>query len=1140
MNRLSDILFNKFNTQIALYVGEGVPDEDIKNYYSLCDWDLVITSRTDFEFDKLWENPKRVCCSFGQAKPLPNLSKTEMPIIHLLGLNDNVNEDMRIAAKFFAGILRNFKNRKNLVVTGIDSDSKTDLELFNRDAVRDELDEIYPECISFWGNKSTVFKEKNNYRFNFYDSSLADIIRDYKEVFSEETDYGFLTDVEKDFYYRSKKPVPYDSADFLSLRGKATVLTNEKMHHCNPKASEVCTNHFRMFLETSSTAPVWEAYAPELKFYVTREYEDELLRYVRDALIGKEKQKTVVLRGAPGSSKSITLAAIAYKIYQEKKHPVIYITENIAESREYSDTLSSLKKLMEKLENKEENVLVVWDCSVFDEEHIKKLQEDLTNAGRHFVLLCCGYNNDALSRYKTFNASREFSEEEFKEFLSVCNRYSGISETTLKKATENERDVFILFYKVVYHIREKLALSLGNEHDVVNKYVLKKLKEITKSKNTWESSTNVLFNQLKELGLIDDDFIDENIQNKKAEDVENKLNEFNACVALFSQFGLLLPADAGHDIITKEENEEEKNSAVCYSSDKEALYSQVFGLPWLHYDEIRENFAFSFRIPLEAELFLKKTLKYSAEDQINLLLEIIDLYIKQHDEDDYKAKDEFFTYNLQKLIRFMGPNSNSIVCKNDFLWKPAVKKNLCEITKKISEIIKKIAFVDDDGAFSAIFITFVREYWQDVEEKNIFEADKELSAVIDTALEKVDEIENKLQGMDNYTKKHYIAQRNTLINEVIQCNTIKKERFKSTNTLAYSVVYNLARTVIDCDWTNGFAYNSLFKAFKAYMGDCRISNNSLDGQMMENLVKLSELINDCNLLGDEIVNRGSYCDELSSNITYINDQLNSVEVSLKLVKERTGENDCFLDLYDEMMDKKNPAAIIFVCRKELSEIMRSFDPDNKEHCDKIKEVYEFMTEGETYGCIKQAAYALDFLIHVSWIHFCQKPLDGYKKECQIIEITKENWDELYRYGKDYYDLNAETKRPIICLVYALATLHKDNFSHDAFKEAKKVLPSEEWIIGSARMRAPFILCYKKDEDKTEKTIKFSGTVLEINPRYSGIISINELPSNLRKVPFRIENLGETPKENQTLRNLELGIGYAGFSVYTEKGRSRKK
>ena len=110
-----------------------------------------------------------------------------------------------------------------------------------------------------------------------------------------------------------------------------------------------------------------------------------------------------------------------------------------------------------------------------------------------------------------------------------------------------------------------------------------------------------------------------------------------------------------------------------------------------------------------------------------------------------------------------------------------------------------------------------------------------------------------------------------------------------------------------------------------------------------------------------------------------------------------------------------------------------------------------------------------------------------------------------------------------------------------YQEANRLLESlgEDNFYSVSRMRVPYLLC-----DESGTPWLFSGKVIQADEqRHAGFVKVDGVPQNLGRkngVRFFQNNLGRRsmPHQNDVLGDLEMGIGYMGFSLYTESGRSR--
>ena len=113
-------------------------------------------------------------------------------------------------------------------------------------------------------------------------------------------------------------------------------------------------DYFYMFLKNSVREPQWYGYS--YGFNIHRNFEDILYQKVKKGLenVGRPDNKSLLVVGQTGTGKSISLAAVAFKIFNEKKYPVIYINDpdvNFYSSYEYKSQTSHFKKCLCTLKN---------------------------------------------------------------------------------------------------------------------------------------------------------------------------------------------------------------------------------------------------------------------------------------------------------------------------------------------------------------------------------------------------------------------------------------------------------------------------------------------------------------------------------------------------------------------------------------------------------------------------------------------------------------------------------------------------------------------------------------------------------------------------------------------------------------------
>ena len=162
-------------------------------------------------------------------------------------------------------------------------------------------------------------------------------------------------------------------------------------------------------------------------------------------------------------------------------------------------------------------------------------------------------------------------------------------------------------------------------------------------------------------------------------------------------------------------------------------------------------------------------------------------------------------------------------------------------------------------------------------------------------------------------------------------------------------------------------------------------------------------------------------------------------------------------------------------------------------------------------------------------------------ECQLTYCSLQQWSEINKLCAQYNSIAGEYKEPLIILLYALSELQLSGLSETGFQAAIRVLNTlDENDFYQSRLRTPFMIC-----DETGNPVKYTGTVLNSGGK-GGFIQVNNVPRRLGGdygVRFRRYSIGrkkDMPSVHEFLTNLELGIGFTTFSVFTEEGRKDKE
>lgn len=1233
--KLADSFFRNFNCNpMILFVGKSIHQEALKLIASY-PWSCVITTKTDLAFSGYFakegtRTPKEYTSrSEIPAKPL---NRGNLPILRLLGVDGYSHNNSEDSNGFLASLgltldvgkevdLSRAQEMLQLLPRLLDCISKM-VVVGYQPGVEGELPlnvfartlmEIPNGNVQFWDMEPSGLPYEQLHQialrkeFLFTENRLADVVRNRSE------DKEPITlQISDDRYYLNEMPVSIQSEQLTRYGYLAKLLTERTVRGIRPNGTLQCEKWFSNFLLLSaSDGPQWYGYLHNSTFYVKRRYEDILVQLTRQMLSSGNFQDQssngpIVLHGPSGSSKSITLGALAYRIYNEQLCPVIFIRNDNLLFYSGSQELEDLDNLMQFIERRDianPRILLVWDCASYRSgiNNARKLVRQLQNRGRRFVLVCSAYSGPEESECKEYfrmersgesvrfrncniekaqvirsgqyfyvKASRELDKQEIDNLRGRFKEFSGIEPSLLKrwfdKLEKETCDIFDYFYRLIALLRPKLEEGLFREQRKVAQYVNEHLAKILGDQVM--QPANSMRQAFLDAGFHPEEIPVEADNEKKDTDFIDALNRFNLCVAMFSQFKLDVPSNLAFSVLMGD------NRSVYNVQ----LLQFITAIPWLYYGAGQKagDFVFRFRTPIEAEIFLKEK-GCTGEKQVDLLCEIIDLYGRNY-QNSYCLDDEL-AGGLQDLLRLMGPNSRYLPYRQSQSSHGEVLRCLEPLINKVWDIWEKYDVPDRDAGFASIAITFTREFYgkqwddtyyranrQDTSQKP-WEVDSEKYTVEsyqsrlnhlynaqNLADHCVAELENMLRSGDSqYTQQHLAEQKDMLIVEIAQCNSLAERlvgeyrelcgnetpedaQYHDQRIRRYPEIFRLLVQVIHHQPDNGYAYNAVFKSFcEAY---------EREGRKEKKLQYLSEIMQIVDMCSNiEILNRGANGqDEISKNIATIQAISNAFRITIDEIKSRSSASqNAYYTLYDRLLEAGNPAAITLICQKELERagiIFRSTTHLDSHQVIACKKVRSFMRESSNFECICGNSYALALLIRVSWMCYNKTALLG-STECQLTELDREEWDDIYRLCHMYCErTDAVGRQPIIVLLYALAEIH---ISWN-YQQAIWILDTlgEGQFYTSERMRTPFLLC-----DEVGNPLRFGGTVISTKDR-TGFIRVNGVPERLggkTGIRFYCGNLGRSirmPEKNDVLVDLELGIGYTGLSIYKAEGSLERR
>lgn len=1253
VERLCSALFNRFNSShVLLFVGQGMANDVVKDLVSNVRWSAIITTKRDEGFPAYFATWDRRPWECESRKDLTgrSLSRERPPIIRIFGDSKTSEEEDEFllygpqgrndssptgrAGDILRAIPALLDYTNHLVVAGLSSNEDTKaLDILAPLFLR----EVTPGSVSFWGMETSLRNEESyknwmkviseKMSFEFHDTALEDVLRYHQEEERTSRESAESPDSDGDIFYCDFAPVRIEQDDVLRIKSIGTLLTERTINRIRPLGRNMQRLWFSNFLELSGVdEPQWYGYLPQSDFHVKRDYEDPFVMLVRRALRGRGlgaepwQDRPIILSGAPCSSKSVTLGALAYRVYNEKADPVLFISGNLFQGSSFGSSFQRLDDALQTIQRSSGGshpTLVIWDGSSYREieNDAKNLLNRLKNRGRRVVLVCSSYSfeNDILSSegysYDDaseafehsndkkdklveirsgcvfFKTTRDMSDRERYVFWQKASNYSGISSEQIsflknELKSEDKPDIFDHYYKLITLLREHLEESLESEQSKVARFLQSEMSDyfVARSKKENEDRrSNPMWQAFLKAGMTEEQL--QKLFNEEDEPGENEeerdewresIVRANSFIAFFSKYKIDIPYSIVYSVITS------RSGDNPYGEDGRELFDVLTtDIPWLTCGENEdEEFVFRFRNSLEANIFLERH-GIDGEQLVDMAVKVLGFYGESYSKNQFD--DPRLAQKLQALIRIMGPNSKYYT--ETSAEQMDILVHLDKVIDAVGRLLQDCQVPDVDQGFALLYVTLTREYYG-VYGRNVwgvlhkrtggsydYDVDgyrkedyelrlMQLNSASARALRSESHLEQHIGVCEDLQERaHLTRQANALIVEATRCSLEAddlRRQYRECCKLCgqdprtdcvddprpYVIQFKKLEEVIRTDPLNGYAYNALFTLFeREYESDRHSSDDKI-----EYLTEIMALVQDCRLLGDEIVNRGDRRNELDDHLVRISSFADDIPATIDFIEGResldTREASAFTEIYDRFLEEGNPAAILFVCRKEIKDILDSQENLSELERRRCQRVLDFMREPTRLSCISSDANALGTLIRVAWMTFGGRQLSA-TRECQTPAFSLDQWREIHVYCERYAQKAVRGgQQPLFILVYALSTIQIGGKTSESYDRAYGVLRriSEDRFGGQYRLRTPFMVC---DEDG--KPSRYSGRVRYVRDRY-GFMDVNGLPTrfgNNDGIRFYFSNLGRnvsTPERGDVFADLEIGISYTEFRIYKEEGR----
>ena len=688
--------------------------------------------------------------------------------------------------------------------------------------------------------------------------------------------------------------------------------------------------------------------------------------------IGKESNKPLIVVGQTGTGKSIAVASVAHKIFNEKKYPVIFINDpdvNFYSNTEYklkevnkkgSAAFNALDALIESIENKgAKAVLLVWDTSSFNagRKKILRLYQALLARGRKVYLVSTAYetNNNANIRNSDEENSEEYNEEyvfdkKFVECIAsvdVSDEAEQLRDILLKKCGLDEKAVdkvinyyvksspnfLSMFYQAFDMLRGNLSQGVykeaTNNLDELDRVLEKEIKEETFN-NAFADAFKKFENQLVKLGL-------ESGEASKEEALKDKIvvakDKFIKCIAVCSRFKLKMPYDFALRLLGT------YNGKIIQELTKSTFFVVS--------EDMYDNYEISLRTPLEAKMYIQAK-SMTAMDEIECIIEML----KQMNPSGYYAQQKEVRL-CEKLIRIIGPNS--LENRNYY------RRGYAEIIEALSDLRKKKNIWEP--ILISQEITYIREY---------FGADNNLPNA-----ERIEALRNAIDIADEVLSRSEfngisMGTRNAIIVESSNSKLLLCRLNEETDSYLYKELRRDLRQVIRYDNLDYHAYVTLMKG------------SIIEYKNEKDRVKKVELLEAMCSLADEIMFENP--DVASSE--YFQRQVTEI---YGLMDDSTTEQ----SYIDELVTNGSAAGLFVYARK----ILRSNEVDyrhsiitdaQKDACEKV---YALFNDPKYKQVVQDSESCQYMLLNIVWLINNKAPIYS-EGEYWITRMSQATWREI--------------------------------------------------------------------------------------------------------------------------------------------------
>lgn len=903
--------------------------------------------------------------------------------------------------------------------------------------------------------------------------------------------------VQQSLYYEFSR-----YGQLLSIRQMDTIAISRMLQ----------VDYFYRFLKQSPYEPQWYGYNPRNGFAVQREYEEKLYTIV-SAKLANGASDPVILAGQTSSGKSVALAALAYRVFHERKYPVLFVTNPETTFAIDSPSFQALDNLLYELEQRgAERVLLIIDYSVYNlqrNESIRRVMDRCANRGRKVVIVASAVQT--ASHYKVIEAPIRLTEAEKQAFVDLLVEKGRLDrnqvESWLQRSSQAD-NLLSMLYRLLWDIHPELEHGMYTEISRGLEDTRQKLLDLPLPK-LMPTSNSSIAEQLVRLGLAEDPNRDSpEIAADRQSRIVQSLDSFSRCLAVASLFRLRMPITMALRLLTIPE----------WYHNRKLYLNVVFESPWLICVMDSDSYApgeyyITFRTLADAQIYLA-SLHIDKAAEMGIVAETIDS-LREITGAFYNDEIRF----LEQLIRMIGPNSDDNSVRGEgsgrsqwyYTYGPGSP-----------QVIQALARLRDNGIIApqlvAQEITYIREYYG---------ADNQSAATRVTYLNLAIRIAREMLDLASQPASSDVNWKPGLVDSILVESIFAELRLErayrdlaelgdvslcDSNTpvsALTSYAERLAKLVgvIRSQPENSYAYTALLSCFNSYYRDPSV-------ERMDKLMQLAAVV--------EIVDTVSASiPAVDANESYQKRQYEFVTILSEVSGNAEDER-----YFERLLKAGSAIGVYMKARTMLAQADIKFGRSLNEHNVNVcRQVLALLETPEYESVTRFHAASQNLRLQLKWL-CCNagKPIFEHERQCTC--ISADDWSAIYRICVDFKTLIIDRQPDssyVATVYYILALAAAQMGDYDTATNTWRLVHENDFH-SVARQRTWHILCKPDGEP-----IPFTGTFNTPHPLQERRVYIRELQR-----PVLYPSLQSLNKSQPTgeVYDLCVGTSYRGFSAFT--------